>query len=190
MGESADQKVTRLLQRWGAGEEDALAALMPLVYDELRLLARSYLRKERSGHTLETSALVNEAYVRLIDQSEVDWQSRSHFYGIAAKTMRRILVDHARRQLYKKRGGGAHKVSLDEALHVGAERPEDLVALDEVLARLAENDPEKARLVELRFFGGLSQPEAAKVLGVSLSTVERQWRVAKAWLYQALETKV
>ena len=187
MSEAPDRQVTKLLQRWGAGEDEALEALMPLVHEELQKLARSYLRKERAGHTLETGALVNEAYVRLIDQNAVDWQSRSHFYGIAAKTMRRVLVDHARRQLYQKRGGGARKVSLDEALHVGAQRPEDLVALDDALARLSENDPDKSRLVELRFFGGLSQPEAAKVLGGSLSTVERQWRVAKARLYQALE---
>ena len=180
-------EVTRLLQRWSDGEERAMEELLPLVYDELRILARSYLRKERQGHTLETSALVHEAYVRLIDANQVAWQGRSHFYGIAAQTMRRILVDHARSHLYQKRGGGAPKVALDEALQLGTERPEDLVALDDALNQLAENDAHKARIVEMRFFGGLSHPEIAEIMGVSLSTIERQWRVARAWLYQALE---
>lgn len=180
-------QVTQLLQRWSGGEEAAVEELLPLVYEELRGLARHYLRRERAGHTLETSALVHEAYVRLIDGSKVEWKGRSHFYGIAATTMRRILVDHARSHLYQKRGGGAAKVSLDEAYQLGTERPEDLVALDETLNQLAENDVQKARIVEMRFFGGLSHAEIAEVLGVSVSTVERQWRVARAWLYQALE---
>jgi RNA polymerase sigma factor (TIGR02999 family) len=184
----SQSQVTELLERWGGGEETAAEELLPLVYEELRGLARNYLRKERAGHTLETSALVHEAYVRLTDGSKVEWKGRSHFYGIASNTMRRILVDHARSHLYQKRGGGAAKVSLDEAYQLGTERPKDLVALDEALNLLAENDGKKAQIVEMRFFGGLSQPEIAEVLGVSLSTVERQWRVARAWLYQFLES--
>ena len=159
---------------------------MPLVYDELRVRAKRYLVRERQGHTLETSALVHEAYVKLVDQDRAKWSNRSHFYAIAAQTMRRILVDHARAHLYQKRGGGAAKVELDEALRLGAEQPPDLVALDDALKRLATADPEQSQLVELRFFGGLSHPEIAEVLGVSLSTVERKWRLARAWLYQAL----
>jgi len=176
----SSSQVTELLERWSEGEETAFEELLPLVYEELRGLARHYLRKERAGHTLETSALVHEAYVRLIDGNKVEWKGRSHFYGIAANTMRRILVDHARSRLYQKRGGGMAKVSLDEAYQLGSERQEDLVALDEALNLLAENDVQKAKIVEMRFFGGLSHPEIAEVLGVSLSTVERQWRVARA----------
>ena len=180
------QPVTQLLQRWSEGKRDALEELMPMVYDELRLLAQRYLRRERDGHTLETSALVNEAYMKLLGQNRVAWQGRSHFYAIAAQTMRRILVDHARSHSYQKRGGEARKLPLDEALQVAAERPPDLVALDQALDRLAEVDVERAHLVELRFFGGLTHPEIAEVLGVSLSTVERQWRLARAWLYRQL----
>ncbi len=159
---------------------------MPLVYEELRGLAKRYMVRERQGHTLETSALVHEAYVKLIDQARVQWSNRTHFYAIAAQTMRRILVDHARSHKYQKRGGGAPKVELDEALQLGTEQPPDLVALDDALKRLAAADPQQSQLVELRFFGGLSHPEIAEVLGVSLSTVERKWRLARAWLYQAL----
>lgn len=189
MAEPSKDQVTRLLQRWSDGHLDAMPQLMDVVYAELRDLARRYLRKERSGHTLETSALVHEAYVKLVDQNRVRWQSRAHFYAIAAQTMRRILVDHARSHAYQKRGGGARKVSLEDALQIGdAERAPDLVALDDALKRLAESDPDRARLVELRFFGGLSHPEIAEVLGVSTSTVERQWRLARAWLYKALSS--
>ncbi len=188
MAELTKSQVTQLLQRWSDGEATAIEDLMPLVYDELRQLAKRYLRKERQGHTLETSALVHEAYVRLIDQNRVQWRNRAHFYAISAQTMRRILVDHARSHLYQKRGGGAVKVSLDEALHVGSESPAHLVALDEALERLSAKDQQKCRIVEMRFFGGLTHPEIAEVLEVSLSTVERQWRVARAWLYQALES--
>ena len=184
---ASNHQVTQLLQRWGDGEQQAFDQLLPLVYGELRGLARRYLRRERHGHTLETSALVHEAYVRMIGQQKVEWRNRAHFFAISAQMMRRILVDHARAHLYQKRGGGAQKVSLDEALHVGAEPSESLLAVDDALERLAEQDPEKARLVEMRFFGGLTHPEIAEVLDVSLSTVERQWRVARAWLYSALD---
>jgi RNA polymerase sigma factor (TIGR02999 family) len=179
-------EVTRLLHAWSGGEKKAAEELLPLVYEELRVLARHYMRKERPGHTLETRALVHEAYVRLVDGSQVEWKGRGHFYGIASQTMRRILVDHARHHLYQKRGGGAPKIPLDDAPQLGVERPEELVALDDALHQLAEHDPEKARIVELRFFGGLTQSEIAEVLDVSLSTVERQWRVARAWLHRAL----
>ncbi|MCP4660818.1 MAG: sigma-70 family RNA polymerase sigma factor [bacterium] len=186
MNEPSPNHVTQLLQRLTEGEQEAMQELMPLVYDEMRRMARRYLRSERPDHTLETSALVHEAYLKLTDQSRVQWRNRAHFYGIAAQTMRRILVDHARSHGYQKRGGDAQKVSLDEALHFDAERAPDLVALDDALKRLAETDPQKSQLVELRFFGGLSHPEIAEVLGVSTSTVERQWRLARAWLYRAL----
>lgn len=180
------EEVTLLLRRWGDGEPEAMEALMPLIYSELRTIARRYLRREREGHTLETSALVHEAYFRLVDQNRVQWGGRSHFYAVAAQSMRRILVDHARGHRYQKRGGGAPRVPLDEAFHLGDERPVDLVALDDALKELAQEDPQKAQLVELRFFGGLSHPEIAEVLDVSLSTVERSWRLARAWLYRAL----
>ncbi len=180
-------QVTRLLERWGDGDVEAMDDLLPLVYDELRKLARGYLRKERPGHTLESGALVNEAYFRLVGQREVQWQNRSHFYGIAAQIMRRLLVDHARRHRFQKRGGGARAVTLDDALVPEDEKTVDVLELDDALKRLAETDPEKSRLVELRFFGGLSHAEIAEVLGVSLSTVERQWRLARARLYQALK---
>jgi RNA polymerase sigma factor (TIGR02999 family) len=180
-------EVTTLLHRWADGEAQAMEALMPLVYEELRGIARRYLRREREGHTLETAALVHEAYFRLVDQERVQWGGRSHFYAMAAQSMRRILVDHARAHRYQKRGGGAPKVSLEEAFHLGAERPVDVVALDDALQQLATEDPDKARLVELRFFGGLSHSEIAEVMQVSLSTVERSWRMARAWLYRALK---
>lgn len=179
--------VTQLLAQWGGGDAQAMEELLPMVYEELRKLARGYLRKERPGHTLESGALVHEAYVRLIGQREVRWQNRSHFYGIAAQAMRRLLVDHARRHRFQKRGGGVRAVTLDDALGLGVERDLDVLELDDALKRLAETDPEKSRLVELRFFGGLSHPEIAEVMGVSLSTVERQWRLARARLYQALK---
>ena len=186
MPERAPEQVTRLLQRWGDGDKQAMEALMPLVYDELRSLAKRYLVRERQGHTLETSALVHEAYVKLVGQADVRWSNRSHFYAIAAQTMRRILVDHARSHKYEKRGGGAPKVQLDEALQLGTEQPPDLIALDEALQRLAVADAQQSQLVELRFFGGFTHPEIAEVLGVSLTTVERKWRLARAWLYQTL----
>jgi RNA polymerase sigma factor (TIGR02999 family) len=181
------RQVTELLAAWGDGDRAALDALMPLVYDELRRLARSHMRRERPGNTLQTSALINEAYLRLVDQKEARWQNRAHFFGVAAQMMRRILVDHARARRYQKRGGGARRVSLDEALVVSDERAREVVALDEALEALAAVDARKSRLVELRFFGGLSIEEAAEVLGVSPGTVMRDWTLAKAWLRRALE---
>ena len=176
------QQVTHLLVRWREGDRAALDELMPLVYDELRRLAARYMRGERPGHTLQTSALVNEAYLRLAGNDEIQWQNRAHFFGVAAQAMRRILVDHARRRGGQKRGGNGHKVEFDEALLVSAERASEVVALDEALARLAEIAPRKSQLVELRFFGGLSIEEAAEVLKVSPGTAMRDWTFVKAWL--------
>jgi RNA polymerase sigma factor (TIGR02999 family) len=185
----SQHEVTRLLIRLTDGDGDVLGELLPLVYDELRRLAAGYLRRERPGHTLQPTALVHEAYLRMVDQSQVHWQNRAHFLGVAAQMMRRILVDHARGQKAEKRGGDFQKLSLDENIDVLGERAADLVALDEALQRLAEFDPQKARVVELRFFGGLSVEETAEVLGVSAPTVKRQWRMAKAWLYGQVSRK-
>jgi RNA polymerase sigma factor (TIGR02999 family) len=176
------QEVTQLLVKLSAGDRSALDDLLPLVYDELRRLADRYLRRERSDHTLQATALVNEAYLRLVDQN-VPWQNRAHFFGVAAEMMRRILVDHARSHQAQKRGSGGIKLSLDDALNMSDERASDLIALDEALSALAAFDPQKSRIVELRFFGGLSIEETAKVLGIGTATVIRQWKMAKAWLY-------
>ncbi len=175
-------QVTQLLVRWREGDQRALDELMPLVYKELRRLAAHYMRGERPGHTLQTSALVNEAYLRLAGHEQIEWQNRAHFFAVAAQAMRRILVDHARRSGNQKRGGDAHKVALDEALVVSSERNAEVVALDDALALLAEIAPRKSQLVELRFFGGLSIEETAEVLKVSPGTVMRDWTFAKAWL--------
>ncbi|HXG67064.1 MAG TPA: sigma-70 family RNA polymerase sigma factor [Blastocatellia bacterium] len=177
------KEVTPLLIDWGKGDQAALEKLMPLVYEELRRLAARYMRRESPGHTLQTSALVNEAYLRLIEQKSVHWQNRAHFFGIAAQLMRRILVDHARSHHYAKRGGGAQKVSLDEAAMVSKERAAELVALDEALTELAAMDERKGRIVEMKFFGGLTTEEVAEVLKVTPRTIEREWRKAKAWLH-------
>lgn len=174
--------VTQLLVAWSDGDAAARDELMPLVYEELRRLAHRYMGRERKGHTLQTSGLVNEAYLRLIDQSQVQWQNRAHFFGIAAQMMRRILVDYARSRGYAKRGGDARQISLDEAAIVSEERAADVVALDDALKGLAEIDLRKSRIVELRFFGGLSIEETAEVLAVSPGTVMRDWTLAKAWL--------
>ena len=174
--------VTQLLVAWGDGDEAARDELMPLVYEELRRLAHRYMGRERIGHTLQTSGLVNEAYLRLIDQSQVHWQNRAHFFGIAAQMMRRILVDYARSRGSAKRGGDARQVSLDEVATVSEARAADVVALDDALKGLAEIDERKSQIVELRFFGGLSIEETAKVLDVSPGTVMRDWTLAKAWL--------
>jgi len=174
--------VTQLLVAWGDGNVAARDQLMPLVYEELHRLAHRYMGRERIDHTLQTSGLVNEAYLRLIDQSQVRWQNRAHFFGIAAQMMRRILVDYARSRGYAKRGGTARHVSLDEAAIVSEERAADVVALDGALKGLAEFDLRKSRIVELRFFGGLSIEETAEVLEVSPGTVMRDWTLAKAWL--------
>ncbi len=184
--QSQPDDVTKLLLKWCDGDVDVGDLLMPMVYDELRKIARAYLYRERKGHTLETSALVNEAYLKLIDQSRVKWVNRAHFFAIAAQTMRRILVDHARARASRKRGGDLHKVPLEEAIHKGQERPIDLVALDDALDRLAESDELKSKIIELRFFGGLTHDEIAEVVGMSLSTVERQWRLARAWLFATM----
>lgn len=176
------QHVTRLLQAWGQGEDAALEELLPLVHQELRRLARRYMFGERPGHTLQTTALVNEAYLRLVNTRKVNWQNRTHFFAISAQLMRRILVDYARARGYQKRGGGFPKVTLDEALMGPQEKGYDLVALDDALKALADLDPRKSKVVELRFFGGLSVEETAEVLKVSPDTVHRDWKLAKAWL--------
>jgi RNA polymerase sigma factor (TIGR02999 family) len=179
------KEITRLLVAWGDGDESALEGLTPLVYEELRRLAHHYMSRERPGHTLQTTALVNEAYVRLIDWKNVHWQSRAHFFAVSAQLMRRILVDFARTQSYAKRGGGALQVTLDEAL-VSGEKGADIVALDEALRSLAELDERQSKVVELRFFGGLSIEETAEVLKVSEGTVRRDWSLARAWLHREL----
>ena len=183
---SADpsKEVTRLLGSWSRGDPEAREALMPLVYAELRRLAASYLRRERTDHTLQPTALVHEAYIRLVEQKNVQWQDKSHFFAITAQLMRRILVDHARGHLADKRGSGAPKVPLTEAIVMSQERPAELLALDESLSRLAALDAQQARVVELRVFAGLTVEETAEVLGISSATVKRDWRMAKAWLLQ------
>jgi len=180
------QQVTELLVAWGGGDQTARDELMPLVYEELRRLAHQCVRRERPGHTLQTSALLNEAYLRLVDQKNIQWQDRAHFFGIAARLMRQVLVDYARMRRYAKRGGDARRVSLDEAMIVSEERAADVVALDDALKTLAEIDPRQSQIVELRFFGGLSIEETAEVLAVSPGTVMRDWTLAKAWLRRAV----
>lgn len=178
----SSNEVTQLLVAWSNGDSSARDALMPLVHDELRRLAHRYMGRERGNHTLQTSALVNEAYLRLIDQKDVHWQNRAHFFGIAARIMRRILVDYARKRGFAKRGGNLQPVPLDEAMIVSPERAAEVVALDDALNNLAELDQRKSQIIELRFFGGLSIEETAEVLGVSAGTVMRDWTFAKAWL--------
>jgi RNA polymerase sigma-70 factor (ECF subfamily) len=174
--------VTQILQEVSGGDRDAPARLMPLVYDELRRLADHYLRQERPDHTLQPTALVHEAYLKLIDQTRVDWQNRAHFFGVAAQLMRRILVDHARRHRASKRGGFQQKLTLDEAVDYSQPRDLDLVALDDALNALAQMDARQSQIVELRFFGGLTIEETAEALGVSPATVKVDWSMAKAWL--------
>jgi RNA polymerase sigma factor (TIGR02999 family) len=176
--------VTQLLNAWGNGRQEALDELMPIVYQELRKLARGYLRSERNEHTLQPTALVNEAYLRLVDQKNVRWQNRSHFFGIASQLMRRILVDHARKRQSEKRGGGEVPLPFDEAKGVPT-KPRDLVALDDALTDFATLDPRAAKIVELRQFGGLSIDETAEILEISPATVKREWTAAKAWLRRA-----
>jgi RNA polymerase sigma factor (TIGR02999 family) len=182
--------VTQLLVDWGNGNQAALETLMPLVYEELHRLARRHIGRERPGHTLQTSALVNEAYLRLVDQRNVHWQNRAQFFSIASRLMRRILVDHARARQFAKRGGGLRRVSLDEAAVVSQNRAADLIALDDALTNLAAVDPRKCQVVELRFFGGLSVEEIATIVGVSPVTVMRDWSTAKAWLHREIEKAV
>ena len=180
-------QVTSLLVAWGAGDQSALDRLVPMVHAELRRLARRQMRGERRGHTLQTTALVNEAYLRLVDLTRVRWQDRAHFFAMSATLMRRILVEHARSRQSAKRGGGAQTVSLEEAADVSLERAVDLVALDDALQALAAVDSRKSRVIELRFFGGLSVKETAEALNVSVETVARDWRLAKVWLLRELD---
>ncbi len=186
MANLTSQQITHLLLAWGNGDEAALGQLMPLVYNELRKVAARHLRRQRPNHTLQTTDLVNEAYMRLIDSSQVRWQNRAHFFAVSAQLMRRILVDFARERNNLKRGGGAQQVSLDEGLVVAPERGADLLALDEALTRLAALNARQAQVVELRYFGGLNEEETAEALKVSLRTVQRDWNLARLWLYQAL----
>ena len=185
-GVGAAPNPTTLLLAWGRGDETALGQLIPLVHDELRQLARRHMAGERPGHTLQATALVNEAYLRLIEVNQVRWQNRAHFFAMASRVMRRILVDAARARGYQKRGGGAETVSLDEALLVSGEPRQDLVALDDALNALAAFDLRKSQVVEMRFFGGLRVEETAAALHVSADTVMRDWRLAKAWLVREL----
>ena len=187
MATSSPDAVTDLLRAWSDGDDGALERLMPIVEAELRRLARGYMGRERRGHTLQATALVNEAFLRLTDARRLRWQDRAHFLGISARLMRRVLVDHARSRGYQKRGGGAQQVTLDEALVVSPEPAVDLVALDRALEALAATDVRKSRVIELRFFGGLSVEETAEVLHVSADTVKRDWRLAKLWLLRELE---
>jgi len=180
------QNVTQLLLGWSSGDKEALDKLVPLVYDELRRQAARYLRRERVGHTLQTTALINEAYLRLIDQKNVHWQNRAHFFGIAAQLMRRILVDHARTKKRAKRGGSDVRVSFSEATIKAKGQDLDIVALDEALERLTKIDEQQSRIVELRFFSGLTVEETAEVLSISPATVKRDWSMAKAWLHREL----
>ena len=179
--------VTGLLLAWRTGDDDALARLTPLVYDELHRLAHRYMRGEQTGHPLQTTALVNEAYLKLVDSRRVGWQNRAHFFAVAAQLMRRILVDVARRQRFQKRGGDWRQVSLPDGLELAAPLDTDIVAVDDALQELARLDPRKARVVELRFFGGLSLEETAAALSVSTDTVGRDWRAARAWLSRELQ---
>ncbi len=186
MSTTSPDHVTELLLAWGQGDGTALEQLMPLVYDELHRLAHRYLGGERPGHLLQTTALVNEAYLRLVDSSRVQWQNRAHFYAVSAQLMRRVLVDFARARNYQKRGGAALQVSLDEALVGSTERSADLVVLDDALNALAQTDERASRVVELRFFGGLSIEETAEALKISPETVKRDWQWAKAWLLREI----
>jgi RNA polymerase sigma factor (TIGR02999 family) len=178
--------ITNLLLAWSEGDQAALDQLMPLVYSELHRLAQSYLQRERSDHSMQATALVNEAYLRLVDAQRVRWENRAHFFAISARVLRQILVDFARRRSYQKRGGGMRPLSLDATLIVGESPDDNLAALDEALERLAEIDARKSQVVELRFFGGLTVEETAEVLKVSAETVKRDWRLAKSWLKRFL----
>jgi len=182
----SSRELTQLLVDWGNGDKAALDQLMPLVYGELRRLAHHYMRGERPGHTLQTTALINEAYLRLIDYRKMQWQDRAHFFAVAAQVMRRILVDSARSRHEEKRGGGVQELSLDEAAVVSQKKSAEVVAVDDALKDLSALDPRKSQIVELRYFGGLNIEETAEVLGISPTTVQREWRSAKAWLHKAV----
>src|SRR5262249_43522853 len=183
MTQTSPDQVTDLLVAWSEGDKAAYDKLVPLVYDELHRLAHRYMSGERPGHTLQTTALVDEAYLRLVNQ-RVHWQNRSHFFAIAAEVLRRILFDYARQRRFAKRGGAAQRVELDEAMLMARERSAEMMALDDALKRLAKFDERKSRVVELRFFGGLSVEETADVLKISVNTVKRDWSTARAWLYK------
>jgi len=182
----AREDVTRMLIDWSGGDRDAAARLMPLVYEELRRLARQYLQRERPDHTLQATGLVHEAYLRMVDQTASTWQNRAHFLGVAAQVMRRILVDYARSHRAEKRGGNWDKIAFDDAFAPSDERGIDLIALDDALKDLLALDPRQSQIVELRFFGGLTNEEVGEVLQVSPRTVKREWRMAKAWLHRAI----
>ena len=183
MNPQPETQVTQLLQRWQEGNQQALEALMPLVYNELKRMAGSYLRRERPDHTLQSAALVNEAYLRLVDQTQTRWQNKAHFYGIAAQMMRRILADHARGHNAAKRGAGMPELQLDEAIVQAQSRSVDVLGLEEALQKLEKVDPQQGRIVELRFYAGVSIEDTAHVLGISPSTVKRDWAAARAWLF-------
>ena len=183
---TSQHEVTKLLRRWREGDKQALDVLTPLVYDELHRLAHQYLSRERPGHTLQTTALVNEAYLRLVEQKDVAWQSRAHFFAVSAQIMRHILVDHARQRASAKRGGEFQKVELDGEAIVSHERAAELVALSDAMEALEKIHPRRSKVVELRYFGGLNNKEASEILKVSETTIERDWRFAKAWLYREL----
>ena len=189
MSSASPHEVTQLLLDWSNGNQAALDRLMPLVDRELHRLAHHYMRNEKPGHTLQTTALVNEAYLKLIDQRNVQWKNRAHFFALSAQLMRRILVDHARKRKYAKRGGDAQKISFAEVMAVSPERGADLIVLDDALEKLAAIDLRKSKVVEMRFFGGLSIEETAEALGVSPLTVKRDWKMAKAWLYNTLSNE-
>jgi len=189
MAKPVSKNVTQLLHAWGKGDEAARDELIPLVYDTLRRIARHQLRGERAGHTLETTALINEAYLKLVEQS-VSWQSRAHFFGIAARLMRQLLVDYARARQRLKRGGDMQQISLTDAAGIAEDKAVDLLALDDALQILTEVDPQSSRIVELRFFGGLTIEETAQVMGISTPTVERGWRAARAWLQTELSASL
>jgi RNA polymerase sigma factor (TIGR02999 family) len=181
------RNITQLLHDWRAGDQQALNQLIPLVHQELHRIASRFMKNERRGHTLQTTAVVNEAYEKLVQHQQIQWQDRSHFFAIAAQIMRRILIDHARKRLSAKRPGARDKISLDEVALVSEPRAEELIALDHALTQLAALDPQKSRIVELKFFGGLTTQEIAETEQVSDTTIERQWRTAKAWLYRAIK---
>jgi RNA polymerase sigma-70 factor (ECF subfamily) len=183
---TAEDNLTGLLHDWREGDKAALDRLTPIVYDELRRIAHRYVQRERNGHTLQTTALVNEAYLRLAGQQRVDWQNRAHFFAVTAQVMRHILIDHARRRRYAKHGGEIQQVPIEDATLMSEQRAAELIALDEALDELGKLDPRKSQVVELRYFGGLSLEETAEILEVSLMTVRRDWRAAKAWLYKAV----
>jgi len=183
------EEITQLLMTWSQGDQAALDKLIPLVYPELRKMARRYMSRESPEHTLQTSALINEAYLRLVDRQAVEWQDRGHFFAMAAQIMRHILIDHARSHLYSKRGGGAQHLALDELEVVSKERATELVALDDALTTLARIDERKSKIVELRFFGGLSVEETAEALKLSAVTIMREWRAAKAWLHREVSSR-